>query len=497
MQDLGANSTTKLEVFYKPRLRPRRELLALWWSRIVRALPLAATICVFAVTIALGLVASPSSDDYCRASLAASHIPASVLGSYRHWSGRWMEDAFDISAFPARNFHKLYFVYLASLLAAYFASLWWFVTSLLGKTVRPAFRAAICAILLALFIAGMPFVGETIFWATGAVSSVLPVFGIACVVGFLLSPPNLSQPIRYAFLVLACLCVSGLHEVFAGILCIVLAIGTLTTIVTRHPHRSLWVVALLSAIAGAAIVAFAPGNKERALIYFAGSPPATWRQIVFGSSYYLWASVLGGWFLDIKLLGATFLFVCNPAIRKLRPAWCCEFNLQAKVACASGWLLATLFPFFVPQFVNSQAFGLPARAMDGVYATFLLGWFSTVFVFTRTAGAEQEESRVRNLLVLLASVMLAVSLIQAPNTRDMFRDLRSNAPAWRKALITRMDAIRDARAQNRLDLVVPQLPPKPASFFYIDIGENPNVWPNTCTARYYGLRTIRATAEKK
>jgi len=480
---------TEVQLVYRPRQNWIGELAAFPAQKLLWFLPVAASLFLFGITMALARFTAPSGDDYCRAACPIGTIPGKVALVYRYWAGRWGEESLDMAIFPLHSFPRVYPLFLAGLLVVFFAALCWFVSSLVGKTVRAGSCAGVAAILLAMFLAGMPNLQETVFWVTGAISSVLPVFGTACILGLLFSARAIPKLVRYVCLVLACFCVTGLHELFAVVLCITLGIGTIATILTRHPRRWFWTVALLAATAGTAIVILAPGNKARALSQFAGIPPATWKQIVVAGVSNFGLHVLP-WFFDVKLLAATLLLAWHPAIRKLRPAWVCRHKWPLGLACLAGWLLNTTFPLFLPQLVNSQAFVLPPRTMDGVYATFLLGWFGTAFVFTRPAAAGERENHIGRLTLAMVSLMLAISLLEAPNSLMMMRDLRLNAASWNAAVVKRMNIIERAQAENRPGVVVPKLPEAPPSLFYIEAVPDPKAWPNVCFESYFGLKTF-------
>jgi hypothetical protein len=286
--------------------------------------------------------------------------------------------------------------------------------------------------------------------------------------------------------------ITGLHEMFAFTLCVTLGIGMLVTVSTHHPHRYFWIVAFVSAVIGTAVVVVAPGNYVRAADVTTGLPPASWLKITSYGSKLLLTEVLGHWLLDLKLMATTLIFVLHPTIRRLRPDWLSSLGTRGKLAVLAVWLITTTVPLVLTQVVVRSLFVLPGRTLDGLYLVFLLGWYATVFVFTRPADAGLPEKLPFGTgIYLFASVILALSLVAAPNSMLMYHDLRSKVWPWKAALSMRMQAIHAAQAENRLDLDVPSLSPiVPASFFYQDVSANPKDWRNRDVAQYYGFRTI-------
>jgi hypothetical protein len=461
--------------------------------RILQCSPIIATVLLFATTIALFFFDSPSTDDFLRGSIKLSDLPGYVLNEYLTHSGRWVELTLDVVTFSRNMLPTLYPFYLLALMGAYFASLYFFISRLLGTRVLATQRAAIASVFLVLFITGMNSIGQTIFWASGAVSSVLPVFGMLWLLGLLMSPVTKpTSGIRYSILVFLPLLITGLHEMFAFILCVTLGMGVVVTVATRHPHRNLWIAAFAGAVTGTAVVVVAPGNYVRAADVTTGLPSASWLKIIsYGFRLFL-SEVLDHWLLDLKLMATTLIFVLHPAIRRLRPVWLSALGAYGKFAVLAGWLITTTVPLILTQVALRSLFVLPGRTLDGIYLVFLLGWFATVFVFTRPAHTGlQDKLPPGKGIYLFASVVLALSLLAAPNSKLMYHDLRSKAGPWKAALGMRTRAIQAAKAENRLDLDVPSLSPfVPESFFYEDVLANPKDWRNRHVAQYYGFRTI-------
>lgn len=413
----------------------------------------------------------------------------------RYWwhTGRWVEITLDIAIFPRHVFPVTYPLYLVALISAYFASLFSFLSSVLGSKVSIVHRMSLAAIFLALFITRENSHGETVFWVSGAVSSTLPVFCTVYLLGWLISAPvKPASRIRCASLAFSSLLVAGLHEMFALTLCVTLGTGLIATAATRDPHRRLWGAAFAGAALGTALVLVAPGNYVRVSAVDSVAHLASRLEIISYGGGLLLHNVLNHWLLDLKLVAATAFFAWHPAIRKVCPTWLRDFRLHGKVAILACWLLTTILPLFLPQLVLSRVFVLPSRTFDGLYAVFLMGWFGTVFVFTRpTYGSLEDEQALGRGTYRFASIVLAGALLQSPTCVAMYRDLRSNASPWKYALDERMRAIQAAKAENRLDLVVPSLSPvTPASYFYQDVIADPNDWRNKCVAKYFDLRTI-------
>ncbi len=489
--------------------------------QLVLSLPLVATLCILGSALVLCLVASPSADDFCRAALRLSDLPTQVFSDYKTWSPRWAELTVAITLFPRHSFPFWYPHILIGLLSAYFATMYVGLSGLFGVDASTVTRAGFAAGFLALFAAGTPSIGETAFWASGEVSSVLPVFGSVCLFGLLLSSRmNRNQSIWSVGLCGLTLFLTGMHEMYGVILSIALGMGVVATTITHHPNRWLWVNVFLAAAAGSALIVLAPGNQARAAVQFAGIPQVSWSEIIHDVGKSRFSSLFREWFLDVKLVAATLVFFWHPAVRRLCPAWLCRHTVLGRALVVSGWLLVMASSQVLPLLAVSRVFEFPGRTLAGLYAVFLICWFTTVFVFTRPRYDEardyeitlratireaatarrsltcrSEEARAPEVSLghftrLFACIVFAASILQSPNTLTMYNDLRFKALPWRAAVAQRIDIL-EARTQQHLDLSVPSLTPlKPRSFFYQDVGADPKHFTNICVAAYFGLNTV-------
>jgi hypothetical protein len=206
-----------------------------------------------------------------------------------------------------------------------------------------------------------------------------------------------------------------------------------------------------------------------------------------------WQAVKAGtrWVFDLKLMAATVLFVMHPRIRAARPAWLDSAASWGKIIPLT-WLAVLAVGFAMPTFAMRQE--MPGRALGGLFFVFLLGWFLTVFVWTRDLPLLDtlRDGMVRTVGSALLLVF-SLGVLTTGNTRDAIHDLIHTAPAWQQALQERYDLIRKGGDEG-IDVVsVPQSPRRPRTFFQgpAEITSRPKDWKNACAASFFEIPAVR------
>ena len=134
------------------------------------------------------------------------------------------------------------------------------------------------------------------------------------------------------------------------------------------------------------------------------------------------------------------------------------------------------------------------RSLEDIlpYLFFLLGWFLTVFVYTRWEPAPGAAQPGERMLRLASGIILALGLAVSTNVKHGLRDLATGrAAAYDRALTGRYQDARELRARGGGHLVVPAIEPWPSSYYENDVLEDPEAPQNRCLARYFELETIR------
>jgi hypothetical protein len=195
-----------------------------------------------------------------------------------------------------------------------------------------------------------------------------------------------------------------------------------------------------------------------------------------------------GWLIDAKLLGATVLFATARSIRSLDPAWLRRDPRLWRLIVPGLWLAILTGSFLAGGWALGRT--LPLRAFNGLYLVYLLGWFLTVFVYTREAGPD-ERGPVMALLRGASTLVLSLGLLASTNTKLGLRDLVDG----RAAHFAREMALREVEAERKregggAELVVRPIEPWPSSYFRNDVDHlKPSI--GACVAGFFGVESVR------
>jgi hypothetical protein len=446
---------------------------------------------VAVVAFALFAFAEPLADDYCT---AASRVDVSeyVGNLYLNWSGRWFSHTLEHLALTRVDPTQTYGILTAILTLFLAVGVYLFVNTLFGKDLSPGLVVALSGSFLVVFWCLHPSLGQGFYWFTGAVEYQLVVALALLLFAALLSEPVASSRglvrVLYAVsLPLLAFLITGMHELFAAMLCVVLAVGVVVAYRVRHRNRALWVFALAASVVGLGVSVGAAGNLVRTASFAAD------RDWLLAFWLTPWQAVKAGtrWIFDLKLMAATVLFLMHPRIRAARPSWLASGASWKKIIPLT-WVALLAVGFAMPTFAMSQE--MPGRALGGIFLVFLLGWFLTVFVWTRDLQVLDAlpPGTARNVGSVLLLVF-ALSLLTTGNTRDGIHDLIHTAPAWQRAVRERYQLIRQAASEGRSVVAVPQSPPRPRIFFQgpAEITGQRADWKNACMASFFEVPAVR------
>ncbi len=465
-----------------------RQLYARW----ARGPAFAAHGLIFALAFALFAFAQPLADDFCTAASGAD-LRDYLWQMYASWSGRWASLAIEHITLANFDPTRVYPFALGALAVGQLGCLYAFVRAFLGGRAPARLGAGLTASLFALYWSLHPSLGQTYYWFTGAVEYQLSFSMALLLVALLLSAPGASGGglrwgLRAGAIVALALLLPGMHELLGLMLCVLLPLGALLSRRLGLGDRKLWALAAACSLAGFAWVAFTPGYAVRRASFpdSYNLPLALWLtpwQIVKASTR---------WVCDAKLLTATVLFATHPGVRALQPAWIGRAPRLWKPVTLGAWAALLAIGFGVPTFVTGQE--IPNRVLGGVYLVFLLGWFVTVFVFTRGAGQGTAVPEPPRAVVSWALLLFALCLATTGNTRTAIYDLVHRAGPWSRALEQRYASLRKAAADHVPDVVVPHAPTRPGTFFHgpADITAQPTDWKNRCQANFFGVATLRS-----
>lgn len=450
---------------------------------------------VTAVSYALVFWTLPVADDYCRANLHGDWL-AYAVEMYQVWNGRWAAMAIDAALLPRMDLLSI--AYPLSLAVLYASCLFAFYTVI--RLLFPGDFAQTHSVLLALamsalYWAGMPAPGETVYWLSGAIEYTLPlvllIFALRLVVTADSGPPG---GIRAAQLFAACLLallVTGLHEIAAVVLTFLLAMATGTALALKRRVRYSWSPVFLVAVAGTLLSLLAPGHDVRmraehistidATQHLSLAVIATARQV---------QNFLLPWITDVKLLAASVLLIASPWFRKIKPPWTCQSTSYWKILLPFVWMMS-MFVIFVMVAWGIRTVG-PDRLYNFAYGVFLTGWFVSLFIWSRGVHPELD-GEVSDLVRKLAGLILSVSLLTSPNMLRAVGDFVGEHTVMRytREMRARYDLLRRSKAEGKREVILTSVPRIPESFFQRDVETDPAHWRNKCVADYFGLAQIR------
>ena len=222
---------------------------------------------MLAVAVALFWFAQPLADDFARGykGRVQGIVPSTVL-EYHTWTGRWAATAlnyFLTSSFDLVNAYPVLLLLTPTLLTmGVYAVLH---AGQIGGSVRQ--RLALTACLLALYWAGMPHPGETVYWLTGGSDSLAGLALSLLLIAGLLRHRARNDLVSWAAgagLCALAILAAGFHELFALLLCVLLAGGTAALWLAKDARRWPAAACLLATVAGFLVVYAARAGQRRA-----------------------------------------------------------------------------------------------------------------------------------------------------------------------------------------------------------------------------------------
>lgn len=466
------------------------ELLAS--ARFARAVVVGGSLAVIVPALALVRFAGPVADDFARATI--DDVPRYVLDqAYLRWSGRWAGVGLEALLFSKLPLISVYPFLLWALHALHFVALLAAWRALCGRAApwRTPFGLALGS--FAFLLAGYPGLGETVFWATGAVEYQLPASLALLLIAALLaagrSDASAARTLAAA-LGLGALgfLVTGMHEVVALMLMGVLVLGVGLALMEGRPRLHLWLIVLVFVTFGAAVNLFAPGNAVRAAADFPrgrslGTSMVSLTQLLI---------LIGRWCLDVKLLAGAALLALTLTAEPRAAREGGVSRLRAWVIPLGGG--AILFGACAAVAVATGSMG-PARLRNVLFMALAIGWVASIHTIVTAAPSLAHRWAHPALRVGrgVAALLFAASLIVSVNNVNVVQDLLFRTPAWRAAITQRYDLVRAAarRDGRAADVVLPPIAAPETLVRDFDIGPDPDHWTNRSFARFFGVRSVR------
>ncbi len=455
---------------------------------------------VLAIGLAMMVWTQPVADDFCRAS--ANDWLGYTYNAYLRWTGRWAGMAIDTLVLPRMELTDHYSFVMVLMWCILALMLYAFVQMFLQEAATAGVTLGWALGLIAMYWVGMPAPGETVYWFTGNVEYQLPLaMGIAAVwllwrAGKEGSRHLLRRGVE-GFGLLLCVFVTGLHELAALVMTVVVAAGAFVSL-RRGTGRTVWILALMMVLVGFAVSVLAPGNAVRASADFPNSFSLSNLPLALLQNV---RSVLIPWFIAPHLLLGTILLVLHPGFCSLRPGWLDKGNADLwRWLVPAVWIVS--LSGVVIAIALSTGFVGPPRAQNFEYGIFLVGWFATLFVWTRpqsSIAGDTAASRAGSpvIITLAAQVLFVAALTDTPSVSSSVKSLvrLNDTASWRDAMTERYQLTEAAVKSGATEVVLPRPPPKPAMYFQSDIESDPTHWSNQCYSNYFGIDSARLVAK--
>lgn len=451
-------------------------------------------VCAVATVLVAAFVpmyfAHPLADDLARWHEGARDGWFSVMRhNYLDWSGRWAATGMEGAVLPRLAGHR-YGIALAVLAMVQLAACYAFVRLVLDACLTRWTSAGLAACFFALYWSGMPAPGETVYWVSGGIEYQLSISLATIVLWLAAAAPNRRwiHGLCVAGICLVVLFLTGLHELTALMLVVVLAIAAGVSYRRRDGRLVDWCCLLAVAVVGLLINGLAPGNAARASVFAnAHSIPKT-----LGLTAKFMLRDVPIWVADPRLLSASLYLFLSPWFARLRPAWLRWEGIDWRRIIPAVGLLFLILGAAIPAFATNCS--PPGRAENLLYFVFLTTWFATLL-----AGTRWPENWILRreppapLLQTAALGILGLALACSGNTNRALRDFDKSIARWHRAMQLREELA--ATAARGADLVVPDMPPLPSVFFANDICHDPGEWQNQLFATRYGLSSVRLESE--
>jgi uncharacterized protein DUF6056 len=472
-------------------MSPAAELLAS--PRFARAVVVGGSLAVIVPALALIGFAQPVADDFGRATI--DDVPRYVLDeAYLRWSGRWAGVGLEALLFSRLPLLSVYPFLLWALHALHFVALLAAWRALVGRAGSWPTSLGLALGSFAFLLAGYPGLGQSVFWATGAIEYQLPVSLALVLIAALLAAgrsngsPGRNLAAALGLGVLGFL-VTGTHEVVALMVMGVLVVGVALAVIEGRPRLHLWLIVLVFVTFGTAVNLLAPGNAVRAATDFPHGRS-------LGTAIFSLIQLLiqiARWCLDVKLLaGSALLALMLTAEPRAMPEGGGGRRLRAWVIPLGGG--AVLLGACAAVAVATGSMG-PARLRNLLFMALATAWVVSLHAIV-TAAPRLAHRWAHPALRLgrgVAALLFAASLLVSMNNVNVVQDLLLRAPAWRAAIAERYAIVRAAarRDGGAADVVVRPIARLETFKHDYDVGPDPDYWTNRSFARFFGVRSVR------
>ncbi len=465
-----------------------------WRLNLVAGWLLGASVFLVAATAGVYFaLALPANDDWMR-----SAQPLNMgWWTYCHhlyltWQGRWVSFGLESAVLPLGDLTKTYPLLIGGVAVINLIGVFG-ICRFFTRSASVWFSLGVSCVLAAVLWAQMPSVAQNVYWFTGVVENAMPIaLSALLLIALVCLGDNLFWAVFAAgWAIVIC----GIHESYGSMLCIALAAGTVAAYRMGSGNKRTWLIVLIAAVIGLAIVVGAPGNRVR----LKSDGPKHARlllDILKLTDLQLWDSVRA-WLFDPKLLGVTLWVIFSPRLEAARPVFSGAKKVPWTLLFVFAWVCMMGVGFFAPSYAFDE--DMPARTLSGNFLVFALGWLVIVFVWSRDLSARDAlvESpgggsgrSLRNASsAAIALLLISAGLLVWGNTPDGIHDLANrHVFKWRASVEHRFALLREPGPDDR---ILPRLLPVCHLLYDSEIGTDTTDWHNWPLANRFGLKKIR------
>ena len=444
----------------------------------------AALAAALAPYVAVAAYIHPTADDF---GYALDTRAEGYWAAQRHqwvtWNGRFASNLLVLANPMVGGSIAIYRLAAVAMIAATIAASYLLVRAI-SRAALDRRESLLCSLALTgVYLAGLPSLGESIYWFTGAVtyqlSSVLVMIQIAL---FLRAASTAMVALAAALLIF----VAGMNEV-AMVVAVAFYGAYAAWMRQRGEWRTARLAAVFAAVAAAAGLAvwLSPGNAIRSAQF------STQHQLVRSSAMTAMQTVRFGfeWAAGGPLLIATLLFI--PLARRIAdavPEW--RSITRAQCAALAAAPLAVIPAGIFPPYWATGVLG-QHRTVGVAYSAFVILWFVAVIALEARGVWPIAADRIMPPLTGALLVALAGSIAFSGNGYTVIADFATRRlQRFDAAMSERYRAFDRCRADQVEPCAVAPLSAPPASLYILDVSDDPAHWVNDGYARYFGVAQV-------
>jgi hypothetical protein len=436
--------------------------------------------------------AHPIADDFIYASSVRAGLWNAWVREYVGWNGRYASNALLLTSPLAFGSLAAYRLAAAGMLAATVAAVYFFVHTLSAGGLTRQETLAGSLTLCALYVSQAPSIGESLYWYTSAAVYQAPLVIVLLHLTLVLRYTRLARPAagdRLSLVAAALLLViaAGFNEVIELLL---LALYGILFVSTRRQagtaHRLSGVFLAVTILCGLAVL-LSPGNAVRQAMYSTRQQPA--RSVVMTALQTV--RFTSAWVTSGSLLLATVAFV--PIADKVRRRIMADRGDARECLRLAAVGLVLVVPIAVlPAYWETNVLG-QHRTVNVACFSFLILWFLAAASWLGTGTRQADALKLFGHQVSApTAVLLVLALGLTGNSYVLGSDLISGRlAAFNREMNGRYTALAACKQSGQRDCAIDEILVKPASFYIVDISDDPANWVNLSYGRYFGLMQVR------